>query len=241
MKGHGTSKANLCRAYDLGLIGYEKALQWQGQLVKARLANTLPDTILFLQHPPVLTIGVSGGEENIVVSKDVLANDGVALVHTDRGGNITCHEPGQLVGYPIFNLNTKGKDLHQYVRNLEEVIIRTLCDYSIFAHRNSKHPGVWVGEGNICALGIRVTKWVTKHGFALNINNELKCFSYVHPCGVINGSVTSMSRLLNHRLMIEDVILCIIKHCSEVFNITIELESPEHLWEALCGAGFHHG
>lgn len=230
MEGQDTSKVELCQAYDLGLIEYNRAIQLQGQLVKARCASEIPDTILFLQHPPVLTMGASGGEENIVVTKDVLVNGGVAIVHTDRGGNITHHGPGQLVGYPIFDLNTKGKDFHQYVRNLEEVIIRTLRDYSIAAHRDRKNPGVWVGEEKICALGIRVTRWVTKHGFALNINNELKYFSYIHPCGLTNG-VTSMSRLLGHEVRIEDVMLCIIKHCSQVFNMAIELKSPKHLGE----------
>jgi len=227
MEGYSTSKTELCQAYDLGIIEYNKALQLQGRLVSARLANDIPDIILFLQHPPVLTIGVFGGEENIIVPRDVLADEGVAIVRTDRGGNITCHEPGQLVGYPIFNLNTKGRDLHQYVRNLEEVIIRTLCDYSIGAQRDSKHPGVWVGEEKICALGIRVTRWVTKHGFALNVNNELKHFSHVHPCGIANGGVTSMSRLLGHEVMIKDVMLCIVNHCTQVFNIAVELKSPK--------------
>jgi len=230
MEGQDTSKVELCQAYDLGLIEYNRAIRLQGQLVKARCASKLPDTILFLQHPPVLTMGASGGEENIVVTKDVLVNGGVAIVHTDRGGNITHHGPGQLVGYPIFDLNTKGKDIHQYVRHLEEVIIRTLRDYSIAAHRDHKNPGVWVGEEKICALGIRTTRWVTKHGFALNINNELKYFSYIHPCGLTNG-VTSMSRLLGHEVRIEDVVLSIIKHCSQVFNMAIELKSPKHLGE----------
>ena len=227
MKEHSTSKTKLCQAYNLGIVEYNKALQLQGRLVNARLAGDIPDTILFLQHPPVLTVGVFGGEENIIVPRDVLADEGVAIVRTDRGGNITCHEPGQLVGYPIFNLSTKGRDLHQYVRNLEEVIIRTLCDYSIDAQRDAKHPGVWVGERKICALGIRVTRWVTKHGFALNVNNELKHFSHVRPCGIANGEVTSMSRLLGHEVMIEDVMLRIVNHCTQVFNIAIELKSPE--------------
>ncbi|MFC1981270.1 lipoyl(octanoyl) transferase LipB [Chloroflexota bacterium] len=220
---------DLCRAYDLGIIGYNKALKLQEGLVKARCANEIPDIILFLQHTPVLTIGASGGEENLVVSKDALVKDGVAIVHTDRGGNITCHEPGQLVSYPIFDLSTRSRDIHQYVRNLEEVVIRALHDYSIIGRRDSRYPGVWVGEEKICALGIRITKWVTKHGFALNVNNELKYFSYIHPCGISNRGVTSMSRLVGQKLMIEDIILCVINHCSKVFNLSIELESPRHL------------
>lgn len=224
------TKAELCQVYDLGIINYDEALKLQGQLVKARLANDIPDTILFCQHPPVITIGTSGGEENITVPLDLLANKGIAVVNTDRGGNVTCHELGQLVGYPIFNLQSKGKNLHQYVHNLEEVIIRTLSDYSIIAGRDYKHRGVWVDKKYICALGIRVTKWVTKHGFALNINNGLKTFSYVHPCGIVNGSVTSMSCLIGHELVIEEVMFHIIEHCSQVFNITTELRSPNQIW-----------
>ena len=188
----GTSKAELCQAYILGVTGYNEALQLQEQLVKAHLAGEIPNTILFLQHPPVLTIGTSG-EENIIASLDKLANEGVEIIHTDRGGNITYHGPGQLVGYLIFNLNDDSKDVHQYVHNLEEVIIRMLQDYSIAAHRDSMYPGVWVGEEKICALGIRITNWVTKHGFALNINNELKYFSYINPCGITDRGVTSLS------------------------------------------------
>lgn len=228
-KGHSTSIAGLCRAYDLGTVEYDEALRLQEQLVKARLTGDFPDSILFLQHPPVLTIGAARGEENIIVSKDVLANEGVTICHTDRGGDITYHGPGQLIGYLIFNLETKGKDLHQYVRNIEEVIIRVLRDYSITAHRDSKYPGVWVGEEKICALGIRFTRWVTKHGFALNINNELRYFSYIHPCGITDRRVTSMSLLLGHELAIGDVISCAIKHSSQVFNTAIQRESTRQL------------
>ncbi len=225
----GNSNATLCHIYNLGVIDYNKALRLQEQLVKARLADDIPDTVLFLQHPPVLAIGASGGEDNIIGDRDVLAEEGIAVVHTDRGGNITVHEPGQLVGYPIFNLDIRGKDLHQYVRNLEEVVIKTLRDFSIAAHRNSGNPGVWIGEDKVCALGIRVSRWVTKHGFALNVNNELKCFSHVHPCGVTNGRVTSMSLLTGHNVRIEDIMPHIIGHFAQVFNVTMKLEPPENL------------
>ena len=225
----GNSNAALCHAYDLGIIDYNKALRLQEQLVKARFADYIPDTVLFLQHPPVLAIGAAGGEENIIADSDVLAEEGIAVVRTDRGGNITVHEPGQLVGYPIFNLDVRGRDLHQYVRNLEEVVIRTLRDYSIAAHRNSRQPGVWVGEDKVCALGIRVSRWVTKHGFALNVNNELKGFSHVHPCGITNGRVTSISRLTGHNVTIEEVMPNIIEHFTQVFNVALHIEPADNL------------
>jgi len=221
--------ANLCTAYNIGLVEYDTALKLQGRLVKARLSGEIADTILFLQHPPVLTIGAGGGEDNIISSRHALAEKGVAVVTTDRGGNITCHEPGQLVGYPILDLTARGKDLHKYVHDIEGVIIRTLQDYGIEAQRDSRYPGVWVGDDKVCALGIRVTRWVTKHGFALNANNDLKCFSHVHPCGIDNCGVTSVSRLLNRKVTIEDIMTHVIEHWTQVFNMTIELESSERL------------
>ena len=223
------SSAALCQAYYLGVIEYGEALRLQERLVKARIAGDIPDTILFLQHPPVITMGTSAREENIIGPRDALKNEGLAIVYTDRGGDITVHEPGQLVCYPVFDLKTKERDLHLYVRNLEEVVIRTLSEFSIAAHRESSYPGVWVGEEKICAVGIRVSKWVTKHGFALNINNDLKYFSYVYPCGIIDKRVTSMSRLLGHKLNMENVMLRIIENCSQVFCSDIKLKSPEYL------------
>ena len=223
------SSAALCQAYYLGVIEYGEALRLQESLVKARIAGDIPDTILFLQHPPVITMGTSAREENIIATEDSLKKEGLDIVYTDRGGDITVHEPGQLVCYPVFDLKTKERDLHLYVRNLEEVVIRTLSEFSIAAHRESSYPGVWVGEEKICAVGIRVSKWVTKHGFALNINNDLKYFSYVYPCGIIDKRVTSMSQLLGHKLNMENVMLRIIENCSQVFCSDIKLKSPEYL------------
>ena len=228
-EGELISSASLCRAYDLGLVEYEKALQLQDNLVSARLAGEIPDVILLLQHPSVLTIGVSGSEENIIASRDLLAGEGIPVFHTDRGGGITYHGPGQLVGYLISDLKTKGKGIHQYVRHLEEVIIRTMDVFSIPASHDSQYPGVWVGQDKICALGIRVTHWVTKHGFALNVNTDLRHFTYITPCGITDRQVTSMSRLLGHDIALEDVTSCILEQCSQVFDINIRQESTEEL------------
>jgi lipoate-protein ligase B len=241
LKEQATLKKGLCRSYDLGLIDYAKALQLQSSLASARLSGKIPDVILFLQHPPVLTIGASGGEGNIIVPQDVLANEGVAVFYADRAGDITCHGPGQLVGYPIFDLKTKGRDLHQYVRNVEEVIIRALGDFSITAGRNPGQPGIWVGGEEICALGMQVSNWVTKHGFALNINNDLRHFCYINPCGSPGRGVISMSRLLGHEVIIKDVMLSIVKHSSQVFNIDIEHKCVRHLDEVLCFLDIHPG
>ena len=223
------SITNPCRAYDLGTVDYEKALQLQNKLVSARMAAEIPDIILFLQHPSVLTIGVSGNEEGIVASKDLLAQEGVATFHVDRGGGITYHGPGQLVGYPIVDLRAKGIGPTQYVRHLEEVIIRAMATFSITANRDPEYPGVWIGRDKICALGIRVIHWVTMHGFALNVNTDLKYFNYITPCGITDRQITSMSRLLIKGIALENVISCITEHWEQVFDMKIEQGHTERL------------
>ena len=223
------AKSSLCRAYDLGIVKYGESWQLQNNLVTARIASKIPDTILFLQHFPTITIGTSGKEGDIVVSEDLLDDEGISVFHTDRGGGVTYHGPGQVAGYPIFNLNTKGEGIHQYVRDLEEVIIRTLDVFSIPAHIDPQYPGVWVGQEKICALGIRVARWVTKHGFALNVNTNLKHFTYISPCGIIGRQVTSMSQLLGHVVSLKDVTSCILEQCAEVFNMEVKQESVEEL------------
>jgi len=223
------SKAILCRTYDLGTVEYNKSLQLQNNLVSARIAGEIPDTMLFLQHFPVLTIGVSGKEEDIIVPEDLLDDEDIAVFYTDRGGGVTYHGPGQLVGYLIFDLQTKGKDIHRFVRNLEEVIIRTLDTFSIPAYVDPQYPGVWVEQAKICALGIRVTRWVTKHGFALNVNTDPRHFSFIIPCGITDRQVTSMSQLLGHDIALEDVTSCILEQCAEVFDIDIKQESVKEL------------
>ena len=224
-----TSKTSLCQVYDLGTVDYEKALQLQNKLVSARIAAEIPDTILFLQHPSVLTIGVSGNEEGVIASRDLLAQERIAIFHIDRGGGITYHGPGQLVGYPIIDLRTKGIGPTQYVRHLEEVIIRALATFSITANRDPEYPGVWVGQDEICALGIRVIHWVTMHGFALNVNTDLKYFTYITPCGITDRQATSMSRFLAHDIALENVVPCIIEQWAQVFNMKIRQESAEEL------------
>ena len=223
------AKSSLCRAYALGIVKYGESWQLQNNLVATRIASEIPDTILFLQHFPTITIGTSGKEGDIVVSEDLLDDEGISVFHTDRGGGVTYHGPGQVVGYPIFNLKTKGKGIHQYVRDLEEVIIRTLDAFSIPAHIDPQYPGVWVGQDKICALGIRVARWVTKHGFALNVNTNLKHFTYIIPCGITGRQATSMSQLLGHDIPLKDVTSCILEQCAEVFNIEVKQESVEEL------------
>ncbi len=218
-----------CRAYDLGLVEYEQALRLQDNLLSARLASKIPDIVLLLQHPSIITIGASGSERNIIVPRELLAGEGIPVRHVDRGGDITCHNPGQLVGYLIFDLRSKREGLHQYVRHLEEVIIRTLDAFSVSARRDPQYPGVWAGKEKVCALGIRVRHWGTRHGFALNVNNDLKQFGYIKPCGIPDRQVTSISRLLGRDLALEEVTSCLIEQLGKVFNIDIRRRSAEEL------------
>jgi len=223
------SSATLCRAYDLGVVNYDESLQLQNGLVSARAAGKIQDIILLLQHFPVITIGVSGKREDITVPKDLLDDKEISVFHTDRGGLVTYHGPGQLVGYVILDLKNKGKDIHQFVRNLEEVIIRTLDAFSISAYVDPQHPGVWVRGDKICTLGLRVTRWITKHGFALNVNTDMSHFTYIIPCGITGQRVTSMAQLLGHDIDLQDVSSCILEQCATVFDMDIEHRSAEEL------------
>ncbi len=241
MEGESISMTSLCRVYDLGVVEYEESLRLQDELVSARIAGDIPDVILFLQHPPVFTIGASGSEANIIASRDLLDSEGISVLHIDRGGDITYHGPGQLMGYLIFDLKANGRGIHQYVRNLEEVVIRTLDAFSIPAYRYPQCPGVWVGQGKICALGIRVSRWVTKHGFALNVNTDLEYFNYIIPCGITDRRVTSMSRLLGRDIALEDVTSCMLEQCAQVFNTDIRQGSVEELNRFLCPVGVLSG
>ncbi|MFC1914013.1 lipoyl(octanoyl) transferase LipB [Chloroflexota bacterium] len=219
----------LCHIYDIGLVDYAETSQLQEELMQLRIEGRIADVVLLLQHPPVLTIGASGGEENIIASRNMLDLQDMPIMQTDRGGNITHHGPGQLVGYLVFDLKDRGRDLHQYMRNLEEVVIRTLRDFGIEGSRDHEYPGVWVGQEKICAVGVRVRRWVTKHGFALNVNNNLKAFSYINPCGIIGRQVTSMQRLLGYNLKSEEVISRVSQHLLQIFDIHIEQRALECL------------
>ncbi len=241
MERESIARVSLCRAYDLGVVEYGESLRLQDELVTARIADEVPDVTLFLQHPPVFTIGASGSDENIVTSRDWLDSEGISVIYIDRGGDITYHGPGQLVGYLIFDLKTKGKGIHQYVRNLEEVVIRTLDAFSIPSYRNPQYPGVWVGQDKICALGIRVSRWVTKHGFALNVNTDLKYFNCIIPCGIAGRRVTSMSQLLGRDIALEEVTSCMLEQCAQVFNTDIRQGSVEELNRFLCPVGVLSG
>jgi lipoyl(octanoyl) transferase len=183
-----------CHVRELGRIGYGSALELQQQLVAGRKQGLVEDHLLLLEHPHVITLGRNGHLENLLASDEVLVRAGISFFPADRGGDVTYHGPGQLVGYPILDLREWQRDVGAYVRGIEQVIIDTLADYGITAGRIPKLTGVWVGERKIAAIGVHLSRWVTSHGFALNVNTDLSYFQYIVPCG-LTRPVTSMQQL----------------------------------------------
>lgn len=180
---------------DLGLVGYEECLSLQRRLHDARQSGEIEDTLLLLEHTPVITLGASGGEENLLANPEAIERAGIEVIRTDRGGNITYHGPGQLVGYPIFDLRSHGKDVHLFLRNVEQAIIDCLADFGITGHAVPGFTGAWVGEEKICSIGVAVRRWTTYHGFALNVNPCFEHWSFIHPCGLVGRQVTSIEKL----------------------------------------------
>ena len=182
----------------LGLVPYAEALALQRSLVDERRAGHIGDTLLLLEHPHVITLGVrgDGGRSHLLASSETLAARGVEVHETGRGGDITYHGPGQLVGYPIIDLKPDRCDVHRYVRDLEGVLIRTASDYGIDAGRVEGLTGVWVGNEKLAAIGVRIARWITSHGFALNVTSDLDFFKLIVPCGIADRGVTSLSRLV---------------------------------------------
>jgi len=215
----------LCVVYRLGLVGYREAYHLQRKLLRQRFDGEIKDTILLLEHLPTITIGKSGKLENVLVSQAQLAREGISLFFTDRGGDVTYHGPGQLVAYPIIDLRQRDRDVHKYVHDLEEVVIRTLNDFSIEAHRDDSHAGVWVEDEEIAAIGLSIKRWITMHGIALNVNPKLEHFSLINPCGFSDRRATSISKLLSQDVPMEEVMHRLIARFSDVFNVRIEWDS----------------
>lgn len=181
--------------YNIERISYTKALNLQLELHAKCAAGKLPGVLILLEHDPVLTMGVKTGEGNVLVSSEILQREGVELVSTDRGGDVTYHGPGQLVGYPIFPIRAMGLDLHGYLRTLEQSIIDAISEFDLKGERNGP-AGVWVGDKKICSIGVAVRKWVTYHGFALNVAPNMRHFSLINPCGLASHQITCMRDLL---------------------------------------------
>lgn len=221
---------NICR---LGDMAYAKALEIQEKLFDWRVQGKIKDTLLLVEHPPVLTIGKNGQEANVLVPEEVLQANGVNIYKVNRGGDVTYHGPGQIVGYPVFDLNGHGKDSKQFMWNLEEVTIALLkAEYGIEAHRGEKkYTGVWVGNEKITAVGIAVRKWVSMHGFAFNVNTNLEHFKWIVPCGITDKGVTSLQKLTGEKQDFEKVNSLVIRYFCEIFGVEPVRRKVEELKE----------
>ena len=213
----------------LGLVPYADGLELQRALVDERKANRIPDTLLLLQHPHVVTIGVKkDGRSHIIASPEQLASRGVEVFETGRGGDVTYHGPGQIVGYPIIDLNPDRRDVHHYVRDLEEVMIRVCADYGVEAGRSKGFSGAWVNDAKIGAIGVRISRWVTSHGFAFNVTTDVDFFNLIVPCGIADRGVTSLAREVGHAIPIAEVEQHFIDHFSAVFDRRPQPASGAH-------------
>jgi lipoyl(octanoyl) transferase len=201
-----------------GLLSYADGLELQAKLVTARQAGEIPDTLLLLEHEPVFTLGRNARRENILSTDEALRARGFEIFETGRGGDVTYHGPGQLVGYPILDLSPDRHDVHRYVRDLEEVLVRTCRDYGIAAERVAGLTGTWVGLDKIGAIGVRIARWVTSHGFALNVATDLSAFGLIVPCGIRDRGVTSLERLLGRNVPMDDVMGRVTAHFAAVFD-----------------------
>jgi len=203
----------------LGVVPYADALELQRALVEDRKAGRIPDTLLLLQHPHVLTIGVKkDGRQHILAAPETLTARGVEVFETGRGGDVTYHGPGQLVGYPIIDLNPDRRDVHLYVRDLEAVMIGVCADYGLTAERVKGMSGAWVGDAKIGAIGVRISRWVTSHGFAFNVTTDLDFFNLIIPCGIAGKTVTSLASELGRPVSLAEVEEAFIRHFSAAFT-----------------------
>ena len=193
-----------CYLYNINRISYTKALSLQLDLHARCVSGEIPGVLMLLEHDPVITMGVKTSEANVLATPEVLEREGIELVRTDRGGDVTYHGPGQLVGYPIFRLREMGADLHGYLRAVEQGIIDALAGFGLHGERSGP-AGVWVGGRKVCSIGVAVRKWVTYHGFALNVDPDMRHFGYINPCGLAADRITCLRELLGTAPEMADV------------------------------------
>ena len=231
-----TGEKKKCLVLEIERISYNDAFELQRKLVSARLKKEIEDTLILLEHDPVFTAPRTETRNNILVPTEILAQEGIEVCPTDRGGDVTYHGPGQVVGYSIMDLKEQGRDLHLYIRNVEQLLIDTLQDYGIAAGRDPKHPGVWTGNKKIAAIGIAVKNgWITMHGFALNVNPNMNHFTMIVPCGITDKGVTSMAEKLGSpvdRAALQDKL---IQHYGEIFQRAPQkMADAESLFKRSC-------
>ena len=207
----------------LGLVPYADGLELQRALVEERRAGRIPDTLLLLQHPHVVTIGVKKeGRSHIVATPAQLAARGVEVFDTGRGGDVTYHGPGQIVGYPILDLNPDRRDVHKYVRDLEEVMIRVCADYDLAAGRVKGMSGAWIRDAKIGAIGVRISRWITSHGFAFNVTTDVDFFNLIVPCGISDRGVTSLAKEIGRTPELAEVENRFVEQFASVFERAVE-------------------
>ncbi len=217
--------AKTCGLVNLGLTPYKEALSLQRHLAALRANGSVRDLLLLLQHAPVITLGRGGQRAHLLVSESTLAARGIEFFEVERGGEITYHGPGQLVGYPILDLTEHGRDLHRYLRRLEEVLIGTLRTFGIDASRWTGRTGVWVRGKKIASIGIHVSRWVTRHGFALNVDMDLAPFELIVPCGIQGAAPTSMAKALSRPMVMDEVIPVLARRFEANFGLNLLLTS----------------
>jgi len=229
-----------CLTVELGLIGYAEAWKLQKRFVAARKAGVIPDVLLFCEHPHVITLGRNGKREHLLASEHVLRQKGVEFHETDRGGDITYHGPGQIVGYPILDLDAIRRDVHWYVRMLEECMIRATGEFGIAARREEGKTGIWVQAGEtsekLGAIGVHISRWVTSHGFAYNVATDLRYFDLIVPCGIAERKATSLEKLLERGVKRNEVTPLLARHFGEVFGLEMRETAREELNERLAAA-----
>lgn len=243
-----------CLTINLGLIGYAEAYALQKRIVAARKADAIEDVLLLCEHPHVITQGRNGKREHLLASENVLRQKGVEFYETSRGGDVTYHGPGQIVGYPILNLAAIRRDVVWYVRMLEEVMIRASSDFGVTATREPGKTGVWVpAEKNspqsaqrpqsraetaekLGAIGVHISRWVTSHGFAYNVSTDLRFFDLIVPCGIPDRKATSLEKLLSRSVDSREVAARLKQHFGEVFSLDVQTASLDDLLDLLCGA-----
>ncbi|HXZ13803.1 MAG TPA: lipoyl(octanoyl) transferase LipB [Candidatus Sulfotelmatobacter sp.] len=232
-----TQANKICWVVDLGLTAYEPACELQRELVAARKAGAIPDVLLLCEHPHVITLGRNGKRKNLHASDRLLAQMHVEFHPTDRGGDITYHGPGQIVGYPILDLAQYRRDVRWYVEQLEDTMLRATADFGVAARRVPGCHGVWVdtpaGEEKLGALGVHLSRWVTSHGFAYNVSTDLRYFELIVPCGISGKRATSLEKILGRAVGAEEVRPRLVAHFAEVFSIEPHAISQDELTEAL--------
>jgi lipoate-protein ligase B len=214
---------------DLGLIDYKEAWDLQHDLWARRVKGELPDLLLFLEHPHVITLGRRGNRSYLIASPEVLEAMAIPIYHVERGGDVTYHGPGQLVVYPIFNLKEYGYRLIRFVDQLEEVILGVLKDFGMEGRKDSLNRGVWVNGDKIASIGVTIKRWVSFHGFSLNYETDLKYFDLIHPCGLVGKKMTSMKKILGEKIPRESLVVSIRSHFKEIFGEDWEIKNLEFL------------